>query len=71
MSSLPNRQPRILGSSTLATIARDVKVQIEFNPVLVQEYRLIGYELNNLTRQQFNDDKVDAGDIGAGCQLSW
>ncbi|MFG6431497.1 vWA domain-containing protein [Roseateles sp. LYH14W] len=53
-------------TSTLAVIAQDLKLQIEFNPVLVQEYRLIGYELNNLTRQQFNDDKVDAGDIGAG-----
>jgi Ca-activated chloride channel family protein len=53
-------------TSTLATIAQDLKLQIEFNPALVQEYRLIGYELNNLTREQFNDDKVDAGDIGAG-----
>lgn len=53
-------------TSTLAVIAQDLKLQIEFNPALVQEYRLIGYELNNLTRQQFNDDKVDAGDIGAG-----
>jgi Ca-activated chloride channel family protein len=53
-------------TSTLAVIAQDLKLQIEFNPALVQEYRLIGYELNHLTRQQFNDDKVDAGDIGAG-----
>ena len=53
-------------TSTLATIAQDLKLQIEFNPALVQEYRLIGYELNHLTREQFNDDKVDAGDIGAG-----
>ena len=53
-------------TSTLATIAQDLKLQIEFNPALVQEYRLVGYELNNLTREQFNDDKVDAGDIGAG-----
>jgi Ca-activated chloride channel homolog len=53
-------------TSTLATIAQDLKLQIEFNPALVQEYRLIGYELNQLTREQFNDDKVDAGDIGAG-----
>jgi Ca-activated chloride channel family protein len=53
-------------TSTLATIAHDLKLQIEFNPALVQEYRLVGYELNNLTREQFNDDKVDAGDIGAG-----
>jgi Ca-activated chloride channel homolog len=53
-------------TSTLAVIAQDLKLQIEFNPALVQEYRLIGYELNNLKREQFNDDKVDAGDIGAG-----
>ena len=53
-------------TSTLAVIAQDLKLQIEFNPALVQEYRLIGYELNNLAREQFNDDKVDAGDIGAG-----
>jgi Ca-activated chloride channel homolog len=54
----------------LAAAARchpqDLKLQIEFNPARVQEYRLIGYELNHLAREQFNDDKVDAGDIGAG-----
>ena len=53
-------------SSTLATIARDVKVQIEFNPALVKEYRQIGYENRQLNREDFNNDKVDAGDIGAG-----
>jgi Ca-activated chloride channel homolog len=53
-------------SSTLATIAQDVKVQIEFNPALVQEYRQIGYENRQLRREDFNNDKVDAGDIGAG-----
>ena len=53
-------------TSTLAVIAQDLKLQVEFNPAVVQEYRLIGYELNHLTREQFNDDKVDAGDIGAG-----
>jgi Ca-activated chloride channel family protein len=53
-------------TSTLAVIAQDLKLQIEFNPSLVGEYRLLGYELNNLTREQFNDDKADAGDIGAG-----
>lgn len=53
-------------SSTLATIAKDVKVQIEFNPALVQEYRQIGYENRQLRREDFNNDKVDAGDIGAG-----
>ncbi len=53
-------------TSTLAVIAQDLKLQVEFNPGQVDEYRLIGYELNALTREQFNDDKVDAGDIGAG-----
>ena len=53
-------------SSTLATIAKDVKVQIEFNPALVQEYRQIGYENRQLRREDFHNDQVDAGDIGAG-----
>jgi Ca-activated chloride channel homolog len=52
-------------SSTLFTIAKDVKIQIEFSP-LVSEYRLIGYENRLLNREDFNNDKVDAGDIGAG-----
>ncbi len=53
-------------SSTLFTIAKDVKFQIEFNPNLVAEYRLIGYETRMLKREDFNNDKVDAGDIGSG-----
>jgi Ca-activated chloride channel homolog len=53
-------------SSTLQTIARDVKIQIEFNPTAVAEYRLIGYENRALKRQDFNNDRIDAGDIGAG-----
>ncbi|MBF0226979.1 MAG: VWA domain-containing protein [Desulfobacterales bacterium] len=53
-------------SSTLMTIAKDVKIQIEFNPAIVSEYRLIGYENRILKREDFNNDKVDAGDIGAG-----
>ncbi len=53
-------------TSHLAPIAQDLKIQVEFNPAQVQEYRLLGYELRALTREQFNDDKVDAGDIGAG-----
>lgn len=52
--------------STLFTIAKDVKLQVEFNPGLVDEYRLIGYETRSLKREDFNNDKVDAGDIGAG-----
>jgi len=53
-------------SATLETIARDVKIQIEFNPALVAEYRLIGYENRILSREDFGNDRVDAGDIGAG-----
>jgi Ca-activated chloride channel family protein len=53
-------------SSTLFTIAKDVKLQLEFNPATVAEYRLIGYETRLLKREDFNNDKVDAGDIGAG-----
>jgi Ca-activated chloride channel family protein len=52
--------------STLMTIAKDVKIQIEFNPNVVSEYRLIGYENRMLKREDFNNDQVDAGDIGAG-----
>ncbi|WP_375515027.1 von Willebrand factor type A domain-containing protein [uncultured Nostoc sp.] len=52
--------------ATLFTIAKDVKIQVEFNPAKVQAYRLIGYENRLLQNQDFNDDKKDAGDIGAG-----
>jgi Ca-activated chloride channel family protein len=52
--------------ATLHTIARDVKIQVEFNPAVVAEYRLIGYENRMLAREDFNNDAVDAGDIGAG-----
>jgi Ca-activated chloride channel homolog len=51
---------------TLFTIAKDVKIQVEFNPAKVQAYRLIGYENRLLKDQDFNDDKKDAGEIGAG-----
>jgi Ca-activated chloride channel family protein len=53
-------------SSTLFTIAKDVKVQVEFNPAIVSEYRLIGYENRLLREEDFSNDAVDAGDIGAG-----
>ena len=53
-------------SSTLFTIAKDVKIQVEFNPEVVSQYRLIGYENRLLKREDFKNDKVDAGDIGAG-----
>ena len=52
--------------STLETIAKDVKIQVEFNPREVTAYRLIGYENRVLQREDFNDDKKDAGEIGAG-----
>jgi Ca-activated chloride channel family protein len=53
-------------TSTLATIAKDVKIQIEFNPEVVSDYRLVGYENRLLKREDFNNDKIDAGEIGAG-----
>lgn len=53
-------------SGALFPIANDVKIQVEFNPAQVAEYRLIGYETRALKRTDFNNDKVDAGDIGAG-----
>ena len=56
--------------ATLLTIARDVKIQIEFNPASVSEYRLIGYENRLLNREDFANDKVDAGDIGAGHEVT-
>lgn len=51
---------------TLVTIAKDVKLQVEFNPAEVQAYRLIGYENRMLRKEDFNNDKIDAGEIGAG-----
>lgn len=54
----------------LFPIANDVKIQVEFNPAQVAEYRLIGYETRSLRREDFNNDKVDAGDIGAGHQVT-
>jgi Ca-activated chloride channel family protein len=53
-------------SSTLFPIAKDVKIQVEFNPAEVSEYRLVGYETRALRREDFNNDKVDAGDVGSG-----
>jgi Ca-activated chloride channel homolog len=53
-------------TSTLFPIAKDVKIQVEFNPVTVAEYRLIGYETRLLNRADFNNDKVDAGEVGSG-----
>jgi Ca-activated chloride channel homolog len=52
--------------STLVTVAKDVKIQVEFNPRTVAAYRLVGYENRLLNREEFNDDRKDAGDVGAG-----
>ena len=63
---------KVLGeemSATLVTVAKDVKAQIEFNPAMVLEYRQIGYEKRQLRDEDFNNDKADAGDIGAGKQV--
>ena len=54
------------GGATLITVAKDVKIQVEFNPAAVGAYRLIGYENRVLRNEDFNDDKKDAGEIGAG-----
>src|SRR5690606_18339789 len=55
---------------TLLTIARDVKIQVEFNPALVAEYRLVGYGNRMLREEDFANDRVDAGDIGAGHEVT-
>ncbi len=57
-------------SSTLFTVAKDVKFQVEFNPAQVQSYRLLGYETRALRTQDFNNDKVDAGEVGAGSEVT-
>ena len=57
-------------TSTLFPIAKDVKLQVEFNPELVSEYRLIGYETRLLAREEFRNDAVDAGEIGAGHKVT-
>jgi Ca-activated chloride channel family protein len=64
-----NEARRVLiqeAGSTFVTVAKDVKVQVEFNPRTVAAYRLVGYENRLLNREDFNDDKKDAGEIGAG-----
>ena len=65
----PAEARKVLGEqlgATLHTIAKDVKIQVEFNPRAVAGYRLIGYENRALRDRDFNDDRVDAGEIGAG-----
>ncbi|KEO92019.1 hypothetical protein EH31_04930 [Erythrobacter longus] len=64
---------KVLGdemSSTLFTIAKDVKIQVEFNPAVIAQYRLVGYENRALREEDFENDAVDAGDIGAGHQVT-
>lgn len=56
--------------SALLPIADDVKIQVEFNPARIAEYRLIGYETRMLNREDFNNDKIDAGEIGAGANVT-
>jgi len=53
-------------SGTLVTVAKDVKLQVEFNPARVKSYRLIGYENRLLKKEDFNNDKIDAGELGSG-----
>lgn len=57
-------------SSTLFPIAKDVKIQVEFNPSRVSEYRLIGYESRMLAREDFQNDRVDAGEVGSGHRVT-
>jgi Ca-activated chloride channel family protein len=57
-------------TSSLFPIANDLKIQVEFNPNVVKEYRLLGYETRALEREDFNNDKVDAGDIGSGHSIT-
>ena len=57
-------------TGALFPIANDVKIQVEFNPAVIAEYRLIGYETRALAREDFSNDRVDAGDIGAGHRVT-
>jgi len=56
--------------STLEVVAKDVKLQVDFDPAVVAKYRLVGYENRDIKNEQFRDDKVDAGEIGAGHQVT-
>ena len=64
---------KVLGDemgATLFTIAKDVKIQVEFNPAVISQYRLVGYENRLLREEDFDNDAIDAGDIGAGHQVT-
>lgn len=68
IDNLPEARKVFINSltGTLYTIAKDVKIQVEFNPALVKSYRLVGYENRKLEKMDFDDDKKDAGELGAG-----
>lgn len=72
IDSLPEARKAFVeeARSMLFPIAKDVKIQVEFNPSAVSEYRLIGYETRILKREDFRNDKVDAGEIGAGHRVT-
>ena len=57
-------------SSTFVTVAKDVKLQVEFNPAMISEYRLVGYENRGLAAEDFTDDTKDGGEMGAGHQIT-
>jgi Ca-activated chloride channel homolog len=57
-------------TSTMFTVAKDVKLQVEFNPAAIKSYRLLGYETRALKREDFDNDKVDAGEVGAGHEVT-
>ena len=65
-----NRVFRTDFASAVFPIANDVKIQVEFNPAYVQEYRLIGYETRMLNREDFNNDRIDAGEVGSGASVT-
>ena len=68
-TSTAKKKPKVLRHQLhlhpLATVAQDVKIQVEFNPAAVKEYRLVGYTNRTLRNEDFNNDKADAGDIGS------
>ena len=63
---MPSAIPRTVTTAKKNTVAKDVKLQLEFNPAQAAAYRLLGYECRKLAAKDFNDDKKDAGEIGAG-----
>src|SRR5437773_11662091 len=71
-SSSPDEAKRVIVDNftgAIETIARDVKIQVEFDPAQVVRYRLLGYENRFIANQDFRNDKIDAGEVGAGHQV--